>query len=818
MEAYLVSEIHLPAGTYRLSASVESFMPDRHTVQVKGDMQLDLFKNYTTVGIDNNNCKDDYLRIEFYDTALRENLLMTLDKDSKVARMPVGNYYISTRTNRYYPENKMFNVTGNNDNLTLFENYYTVKLNENTLPQGLTVGYTNVYESEEDYMHGAGKDIFGFSGTEFYAPATTCFLLTSIQGVTSNLFYFKKTIQITKDMSVDCVLDEDIARVNFVVKDIDGVTPLEGAQVNIEIGENYTYQSTNENGEVSFYLPRGKCSYSVTKENYIPKTGQLDVQTDGQTVDVSFAGYREVTFNVTGLGEYVYSYIYLYYGSDESQSVSFKDNSAVIYMSDGTYRYRLVANGYDEQFGTITIDADHANFNFDYSAYRHVVFAVDFPDKTFGVDNFYFYVNGEKRSINFNGSSESQAASIYLPDGEYSWNYRFYTNDSEGVSSVMPFTVKGEDLWLTSSLNMDDYCEVTATITNIPNVEGVSLDEYVYYEGSLRMKNGNLVYRFDFDSGDYKASLSDKAYLPKGTYSYETDFYVADDVVFAIERGTADIQGTAKAVTVDMGGWKRYALNVKDATSGEGIPYVSGFITDTQNQTVGVFTNDDETPIKTFYFYAPQEAYEVKTVANGYQSKQTSVAADASSIDILMTKANVYSVFFYVYSATGYEEDFIEGATVTLEGYGNGIENAYLEAYYIDDVPVLDTPVRYTVSKEGYETVTGTVVVNESNFDDDYSGVTVYVGMVPLNTAIEENQMSEAVVRVYPNPTSDYLYIDGLDDAGDWKAQVYAADGRMVVSTEVEDARLDLSALESGIYYIRLFTNDRSISMKVMRK
>ncbi|MCC5944065.1 MAG: T9SS type A sorting domain-containing protein [Bernardetiaceae bacterium] len=62
-------------------------------------------------------------------------------------------------------------------------------------------------------------------------------------------------------------------------------------------------------------------------------------------------------------------------------------------------------------------------------------------------------------------------------------------------------------------------------------------------------------------------------------------------------------------------------------------------------------------------------------------------------------------------------------------------------------------------------------------------------------------------LRIYPNPTSDYLYIDGLPivDA-DWQLSIYDALGRLVKETSVykNSQTIDMQNLPKGTYMIRL--------------
>ena len=70
--------------------------------------------------------------------------------------------------------------------------------------------------------------------------------------------------------------------------------------------------------------------------------------------------------------------------------------------------------------------------------------------------------------------------------------------------------------------------------------------------------------------------------------------------------------------------------------------------------------------------------------------------------------------------------------------------------------------------------------------------------------------------NVYPNPTHDYLYI-GIGK--DVKAEIVDMNGRVVVSNISVSAnnaqRIDVSALTSGLYTVRVFSNDYTSTQRV---
>lgn len=75
---------------------------------------------------------------------------------------------------------------------------------------------------------------------------------------------------------------------------------------------------------------------------------------------------------------------------------------------------------------------------------------------------------------------------------------------------------------------------------------------------------------------------------------------------------------------------------------------------------------------------------------------------------------------------------------------------------------------------------------------------------------VEVGENSSITLSVYPNPTNDILYIDGLDHE---MVSVYDATGHLVMQ-EIYDGKLDISHLSSGVYAI---TSDKG-TKKIMKK
>ena len=99
----------------------------------------------------------------------------------------------------------------------------------------------------------------------------------------------------------------------------------------------------------------------------------------------------------------------------------------------------------------------------------------------------------------------------------------------------------------------------------------------------------------------------------------------------------------------------------------------------------------------------------------------------------------------------------------------------------------------------------GAPIICVMYFDDVYLG--------PCDVGVEEASMSG--IRVYPNPAADVLYIDLPQERFGVGARLEILDvlGRVKYSGRMNDSRevMDLSALSSGMYWVRVLANGRSL-------
>ena len=82
-------------------------------------------------------------------------------------------------------------------------------------------------------------------------------------------------------------------------------------------------------------------------------------------------------------------------------------------------------------------------------------------------------------------------------------------------------------------------------------------------------------------------------------------------------------------------------------------------------------------------------------------------------------------------------------------------------------------------------------------------------------SVIDENLVD---VTIYPNPVEDKLTIETTADITNKIATVYDINGKYILNTKLNSNTLDVSSLESGVYFLRLGSDGKSIKRKFIKK
>lgn len=141
------------------------------------------------------------------------------------------------------------------------------------------------------------------------------------------------------------------------------------------------------------------------------------------------------------------------------------------------------------------------------------------------------------------------------------------------------------------------------------------------------------------------------------------------------------------------------------------------------------------------------------------------------------------------------------GNMIDVSSLGNNMTYAgglYLEELGLRGIPVI-----------------GGVIQNQLHFALDLDYANMLVGLDQPGMDIIPD------VEIYPNPTSDYITIKtGLNNTSAYKARVLNQLGQVQIETilNLEETRLDLSELQSGVYFLQINNIGSSYTYRLVKE
>lgn len=79
-----------------------------------------------------------------------------------------------------------------------------------------------------------------------------------------------------------------------------------------------------------------------------------------------------------------------------------------------------------------------------------------------------------------------------------------------------------------------------------------------------------------------------------------------------------------------------------------------------------------------------------------------------------------------------------------------------------------------------------------------------------------EGFIAEKKVRIYPNPTSDFIYLDLPEDEPS-EYQIFALTGKLILSGSISDGKIDVSTLPLGVYVLQIRAKNRIMVQKIIK-
>jgi len=88
-------------------------------------------------------------------------------------------------------------------------------------------------------------------------------------------------------------------------------------------------------------------------------------------------------------------------------------------------------------------------------------------------------------------------------------------------------------------------------------------------------------------------------------------------------------------------------------------------------------------------------------------------------------------------------------------------------------------------------------------------------GSKQSNAIIDNFELNNSI-KMYPNPAGNNLFIDSKTPIT--KIQIYSLLGQLVKEKNSNLRRISLRDLNSGIYMIKIFANDKSVTKKLIKR
>ncbi len=691
--------------------------------------------------------------------------------------------------------------------------------------------WSSVSVSEKASTEGSQDILERSVDTQMYmGPGEYLLKVGEIRSQVDNLSFFGGLVMPftvgDKDMEVVYqVKPENYHKVTFSMTDRDG-NPMDESL--------YVYSLTDDNVVPSYGQglgSEGKLTLLMHDGTYECKIGSSLVYYDsrfvveGKDVDVKgtmSSDYRKLNVRVFGdlLSEFCDGNGFCGIPdfrigtlSDGNKSVMLGGNadlgfSGSTYLLSGTYVYGVQMNHFGRQ---IKSENNVLELNGDYEL------EVELSSDKYGTVSFEVLDaegnpldNPGQLNLRRSGSSHdiyvyaSSTDIFYLPAGTYCSVY------GEGDERyVNEFTViAGERSEVTIRLEERELVTVKVNVKLPPEVLSYYQECYEecgvdFYEpiSDARIAGAYI----DLNAPEEVASIE----LPKGTYTYE---------LWPEELNRKEIINVQEdmELTIDFTAEPYLHITLLDESGVPFEPDHAGCYIHQKGQNALLGGTE------TFAFLEPG-TYDlwVEAVFDDYSgaSLQRTVTMGTSTQELNITvpksDPNNFFVTFSVTPIGGYSSDLC--GVVTLNGM-TALLNNNINLFFAD-IPAGSYP--YTIEAEGYETYTGTVVLNESVAEEHFVIVEAYLlpekSSTGMHTPVVANRF-----RVYPTVAEDVLHIAPVsDNDGEWMVRLVSSSGMTVYSdmhcmdTEVT---ISVAGLPEGLYLLCMDNGKVVETCKILKK
>ncbi|WP_294324664.1 T9SS type A sorting domain-containing protein [uncultured Chryseobacterium sp.] len=120
------------------------------------------------------------------------------------------------------------------------------------------------------------------------------------------------------------------------------------------------------------------------------------------------------------------------------------------------------------------------------------------------------------------------------------------------------------------------------------------------------------------------------------------------------------------------------------------------------------------------------------------------------------------------------------------------------------------------VSTDGFSHSIGEIYVIPTDPDQASSGTMGLLYQSVLQV-LGVSELEKDNVKIYPNPTADFIYVKLSSKSKIEGAEIYDLSGKLVFRTKMDSEQLDLRSLPQGVYMI-VFKNSDLKPIKIIKK
>ena len=600
-----------------------------------------------------------------------------------------GNYNYTVSKSGFKQKSGSLNVSGSNvtENVTLTRTH-TVKF--------------DVKEADETAVGNANISIDGKNLSTNSAGEASLNLIDDTYNYTvSKSGFEEETGSVTvagSAVTETVVLTPQTYNVSFNVTD-ESSTAIQGANISIN-GNTIT---TDTNGDASINLPNGNYSYTVSKDGFEGYPGSISVTGDDVPVDITMSeSSYTVLFNVNmegseePLGNANISI-------DGNDLLTNTEGNASVSLPNGEYPYTITLSGYEEETGSIIVSGSNVTEDV---ALTQLTYSLSFnvrDENTDPLQGAVITVNETELTTDQNGD-----ASVNLPDGDYPYTVSKdgYGNESGSV------TISGTNFTENVVLTTTKYT-LTFSVTdeNSDPIEGATIEvnqttlsTNAAGEVSIDLVNGDYPYSvthpdYDIITGIASIAGTDQTELITLPYvTYTITFIVKDENNDPVEDANVSIDG-------------------------------NNLITD-QAGEVSIDLSDDIYP-----YTVSKEGYEDNT-------GDLTVSGQALTEEVELVEVK-YTLYFDV---TDSNDDPVEDAIVNVNATAINTD-----ANGDASIELVNESYDYTVTKDGYDQVFGSVTISGADLTENVSlSLTNYL-LTFIITSPDANGIEGATVSVNGN-------------------------------------------------------------------